>query len=102
MKKMISLAAATTLIIGGMATYAPSQTDAASGIYKNCTTFNKTYSKGVAKSSTTKNRVVNKKTNKVTYKPLSKGTKISAKIYKEAMKKNSDLDRDTDGIACEK
>ncbi|WMX58636.1 excalibur calcium-binding domain-containing protein [Peribacillus sp. R9-11] len=102
MNKIISLAAATSLIIGGIATFTPVQADAASGIYKNCTTFNKTYTKGVAKSSSTKNKVVNKKTKKVTYKELSKGTKISAKIYKNAIKENSDLDRDNDGIACEK
>ncbi|MGE7662998.1 excalibur calcium-binding domain-containing protein [Peribacillus sp. NPDC097197] len=102
LKKIISLVAATTLFTGGVATVTPSLADATSDIYKNCTAFNKTYSKGVAKSSSTKNKVVNKKTKKVTYKALSKGTKISATIYKNAIKKNSDLDRDTDGIACEK
>ncbi|MDM5309704.1 excalibur calcium-binding domain-containing protein [Peribacillus frigoritolerans] len=102
MKKLISIVAATTLITSGIGTLAPNQADATSGIYKNCTTFNKKYTKGVAKSANTKNKVINRTTKKVSYKPLSKGTKISSKIYKDAIKKNEDLDRDNDGIACEK
>ncbi|MEC2056100.1 excalibur calcium-binding domain-containing protein [Peribacillus psychrosaccharolyticus] len=102
MKKIISLTAAIFLITTGIGTSVPIQADAASGIYKNCTTFNKQYQKGVAKSANTKNKVISRKTNKVSYKALSKGTKISSQIYKKAMKNNNDLDRDKDGIACER
>lgn len=101
MKKIISLTAAIFLITAGIGTSVPIEADAASGIYKNCTTFNKQYQKGVAKSSKTKNKVISR-TNKVSYKALSKGTKISSQIYKKAMINNNDLDRDKDGIACER
>lgn len=102
MKKTLSLAAAIILIASGIGTSVPNQADAASGIYKNCAAFNKQYNKGVAKSSKTKNKVINQKTKKASYKALSKGTKISSTIYKKAIKNNKDLDRDKDGIACEK
>lgn len=103
MKKVLSVILSFSLVFtvaGGFSNV--SQVDAASKTYKNCKEFNKKYKKGVAKSSKTKNKVVDRKTKKTKYKALSKGTKISAKIYKKAMKNNSDLDRDNDGIACEK
>ncbi|MFF2853487.1 MULTISPECIES: excalibur calcium-binding domain-containing protein [unclassified Peribacillus] len=103
MKKLLSVVLSFGLVLGiSVGTGNGDEVEAASKTYKNCTEFNKKYSKGVAKSSKTKNKVVSKKTKKVTYKPLSKGTKISSTIYKEAMKNNDDLDRDNDGIACEK
>ncbi|MEK3796972.1 excalibur calcium-binding domain-containing protein [Peribacillus sp. FSL H8-0477] len=105
MKKIISLLAAFILITTGIVTTVttvPKQVDAASGVYKNCTAFNKQYKKGVAKSANTKNKVISRKTKKITYKAVSKGTKVSSKIYKNAMKYNDDLDRDKDGIACER
>ncbi|MFE6166997.1 excalibur calcium-binding domain-containing protein [Viridibacillus arvi] len=102
MKKIINFAIATTIIFSGTVTIAPSQTDAATGIYKNCTAFNKHYPKGVAKSANTKNKVVSRKSKQTTYKSMSSGTKISSEIYKKAIKNNYDLDRDNDGIACER
>ncbi|WP_260288659.1 excalibur calcium-binding domain-containing protein [Peribacillus aracenensis] len=103
MKKSLSVVLSFGLVLGiSVGTGNGDEVEAASKTYKNCTEFNKKYSKGVAKSAKTKNKVVSKKTKKVTYKPLSKGTKISSTIYKEAMKNNDDLDRDNDGIACEK
>ncbi|MFE4706845.1 excalibur calcium-binding domain-containing protein [Peribacillus simplex] len=105
MKKLLSVVLSFGLVLGiSVGTVNGDEVEAASKskTYKNCTEFNKKYSKGVAKSAKTKNKVVSKKTKKVTYKPLSKGTKISSSIYKEAMKNNEDLDRDNDGIACEK
>lgn len=103
MKKLLSVVLSFGLVLGiSVGTGNGDEVEAASRTYKNCTEFNKKYSKGVAKSAKTKNKVVSKKTKKVTYKPLSKGTKISSTIYKEAMKNNDDLDRDNDGIACEK
>ena len=62
--------------------------DAAPATFKNCTELNKTYPGGVAKDSKVKN--VGGKTK---YKPF-----VSAEIYKLHTK----MDRDKDGIACEK
>ncbi|VEF47439.1 excalibur domain-containing protein [Bacillus freudenreichii] len=56
--------------------------------YKNCTGLNKDYKGGVAKSSKTKN-----KGGKTKYKPY-----VSASLYKANIK----MDRDKDGIACER
>jgi len=89
------------LLIGGAVTFAPNKVDA-SNIYSSCTAFNHVYPKGVAKSANTKNKVINRKTGRVTYKPFSRGTKVSSTIYHKAMKNNPDLDRDKDGIACER
>ena len=61
-------------------------------LYKNCTALNKKYPHGVGKSGardkTSGKRVTN--------------FKKSTAIYKEAMSHNRGLDRDKDGIACEK
>lgn len=68
--------------------------DAASSTYKNCTNLNKKYSHGVGKSGA-RDKVSGSS------KPVT-NFKKSTKIYKAAMKKNKGLDRDKDGIACEK
>ena len=67
---------------------ANASTSTAAKKYANCTALNKAYPGGVAKSSKTKN-----KGGKTKKKP-----KVSAKIYAA----NSKMDRDKDGIACEK
>ncbi|MCM3744015.1 excalibur calcium-binding domain-containing protein [Sporosarcina luteola] len=56
--------------------------------FKNCTELNKTYPGGVAKDAKVRN--VGGKTK---YKPF-----VSAEIYKM----HTNMDRDKDGIACEK
>ncbi|WP_427847105.1 excalibur calcium-binding domain-containing protein [Bacillus pumilus] len=56
--------------------------------YKNCKALNKVYKGGVAKSKNTKN-----KGGKTKYKPY-----VSKALYQ----KNKRLDRDKDGIACER
>ena len=63
-------------------------------VYKNCTALNKKYRHGVGKSGA-KDKVRGKS------KPV-KNFKKSTKIYNEAMRHNRDLDRDKDGVACEK
>lgn len=68
--------------------------DAASYHYNNCTQLHKHYKHGVGKSSA-KDRVRGKTKPVTTF-------KRSTKIYKAAIKWNSDLDRDRDGVACEK
>lgn len=62
--------------------------DAAPVKFKNCTELNKTYPGGVAKDAKVRN--VGGKTK---YKPF-----VSAEIYKLHTK----MDRDKDGIACER
>ena len=62
--------------------------DAAVVKYKNCTELNKVYAGGVAKDAKVKN-----KGGKTKYKPH-----VSAEIYHAHTK----MDRDKDGIACER
>ena len=62
--------------------------DAKTVKYKNCKALNKVYKGGVAKSKNTKN-----KGGKTKYKPYA-----SKALYL----KNKHLDRDKDGIACER
>ena len=62
--------------------------DAAPAKFKNCTELNKTYPGGVAK-----NAKVTNLGGKTKYKPF-----VSAEIYKLHTK----MDRDKDGIACER
>ena len=64
------------------------------GIYKNCTAFNAKYKHGVGKKGA-KDRVKGKSKPVTTF-------KRSTAIYKKAMANNSGLDRDKDGVACEK
>lgn len=57
--------------------------------YKNCTALNKVYPHGVAKSARVKDHTSGK--------PVTT-FRVNAKVYAA----NSGLDRDKDGIACEK
>ncbi len=61
-------------------------------LYKNCTALNKKYKHGVGKSGAK---------DKTSGKPVTNFKKSTA-IYNEAMSYNRGLDRDKDGIACEK
>lgn len=102
MKKSTKVLISSLLLgtaIFGTTTVPTSEVNAASGIYSSCTAFNKSYSKGVRKSASTKNKIV-KKSGKVVYE-TSRAT-VSPKVYSAAMKANPQLDRDKDGIACEK
>ncbi|SDU79822.1 Excalibur calcium-binding domain-containing protein [Microlunatus sagamiharensis] len=94
---MISLKHAAALVASAAVLALPLATttvsaEAASGIYKNCTALNKKYPHGVGKSGAK---------DKTSSKPVT-NYKKSTKIYKTAMSKNKGLDRDKDGIACEK
>ena len=60
--------------------------------WKNCTTVNKTYPHGVGLA---------KAKDKTSSTPVTT-FKRSDSLYREAMKANKGLDRDKDGIACEK
>jgi hypothetical protein len=87
-----SLAAAvcTAFLVAAPLTVAPAY--ATGGIFDNCTNFNEKFPHGVGR----KNAV-----------DQTSGTPVttflhSNKKYATAMKKNDDLDRDGDKIACEK
>ncbi|WP_442853570.1 excalibur calcium-binding domain-containing protein [Bacillus sp. FJAT-27231] len=86
-KRIAALFVSSTLLLG-LSAVSPSSTDAAAASYKNCTELNKAYQGGVAKDAKVKN-----KGGKTKYKPY-----ISAALYHA----NSTLDRDKDGIACER
>lgn len=87
MKKLVMSFMVGAVLIGGTVN-APTQTDAATKAYKNCTELNKDYKGGVAKDSKVRN-----KGGKTKYSPT-----ISAELYKA----NASKDRDKDGIACER
>jgi Excalibur calcium-binding domain len=76
----------------GAANSAPTMPTIVPRLYKNCTNFNMRYPHGVGR------RLARDKTS---------GTPVttflrSTLIYRRAMRYNSGLDRDKDGIACEK
>jgi uncharacterized membrane protein len=83
-----AVAAATLALVA--ATAAPAS--AVPAKWKNCTTVNKTYKHGVGKK---------KAKDKTSGKAVTTFTR-SDKLYAEAMRANKGLDRDKDGIACEK
>ncbi|TQR14614.1 excalibur calcium-binding domain-containing protein [Psychrobacillus lasiicapitis] len=87
MKKILSIALATTLVLS-VSSASPTQADAAGKTFKNCTELNKTYKGGVAKAANIKN-----KGGKTKYTPF-----VSKEIYDANVKS----DRDKDGIACER
>lgn len=62
--------------------------------FQNCTAFNKSYPHGVGKKGA-KDHVTGKS------KPVTTFKKDTA-LYNKAMKYNKGLDRDKDGVACEK
>ena len=71
---------------------APAGIAAAPALYKNCTNLNKTYAHGLGKVGARDHTSGTPVTN----------FKRSTKLYKLAMSYNRGLDRDKDGIACEK
>jgi hypothetical protein len=87
---LLTAVALAVPISGALATTA----DAASYNYQNCTKLNKKFKHGVGKK---------KARDKVrgATKPVT-SFKKSTKIYKKVIKFNRDLDRDRDGVACEK
>ncbi len=78
------------------ATAAAVTTPAAVKKFKNCTALNKKYPGRVAKSSKVKNTKV------VKGKKVAAKSKYRPKVHKKLYAKNKGLDRDKDGIACER
>ncbi|MEU4236254.1 excalibur calcium-binding domain-containing protein [Actinoplanes sp. NPDC026619] len=84
----VVVAALTT--VGLFALSTPAQALPKAVAYKNCTALNKVYKHGVAKKGG-KDKV------KGSTKPVTTFT-----VYTATYKKNTTLDRDKDGVACEK
>lgn len=87
----MSLAALTLIALSPALLTSPAEA-AAPAPYKNCTQLNKTYPHGVGKPKAVDRTSGKRVTN----------FKRSAKLYSKAMSHNRRLDRDKDGIACEK
>ncbi|MFI6130475.1 excalibur calcium-binding domain-containing protein [Micromonospora sp. NPDC051141] len=81
---------ALTLAAGGGVLAVAGPAEAAAVKYKNCTELNKTYKHGVGKKGA-KDKV------RGTTKPVTNFT-VATTVYN----KNTHLDRDKDGVACEK
>ena len=78
------LAAATTLVLAPPASAAPN--------YRNCTELQKSYPHGIGRADAK---------DKTTGRPVT-NFRRDTPGYNKAMKANPGLDRDKDGIACEK
>ena len=92
----VALAVASVVAVpvaGGAsaATSGPTAATAMPPLYKNCTNLNKKYPHGVGRANA-KDKSPDPVTN----------FKRSTKIYNTAMSHNKRLDRDRDGVACEK
>jgi hypothetical protein len=91
-KRVTAFVAATALLVASPANAAIGSAIAAPPLYKNCTNLNKKYPHGLgrmgARDQTSGTPVTN--------------FKRSTKLYKLAMSYNRGLDRDKDGVACEK
>ncbi|HWS39135.1 MAG TPA: excalibur calcium-binding domain-containing protein [Actinoplanes sp.] len=79
---------AGSLVLGGVAVASPA--DAAPKKFKNCTALNKTYKHGVARKGA-KDKV------RGSTRPVT-NFKVSTALYNA----NKKMDRDKDGVACEK
>ena len=92
MKRATAIAAVTALLLAGATHAATGSADAIPSLYKNCTNLNKRYPHGLGKLGARDHTSGTPVTN----------FKRSTKLYKLAMSYNRGLDRDKDGIACEK
>jgi hypothetical protein len=105
-KAIVAIAASTSVITGSLAVSAiPAQAESVSASvivlpaaakykFANCTALHKVYPHGVGKSNARDK--VRGKTKPVT------SFKRSTSLYKKIVGYRSDLDRDKDGVACEK
>ncbi len=88
----ILLGVATTLVLAGPASPAVQATGRIPALFKNCTNLNKRYPHGVGRAN------ARDKTAGVPVTTFFHSTSL----YKRAISYNRGLDRDKDGIACEK
>lgn len=96
MKQSLALlATAAVALLAGAANAAidrSASADAMPALYKNCTNLNKKYPHGLGRA---------RARDKTTGTPVTT-FKRSTRLYNVAMSHNKRLDRDKDGIACEK
>ena len=83
---------AITLVLAAPATPAVQATARIPALYKNCTNLNKRYPHGVGKLHAR---------DKTSGQPVT-NFRRSTTLYNRAMSFNKGLDRDKDGVACEK
>jgi hypothetical protein len=88
----LGVAAAASAALLALSTAPAIASSSASGIYKNCTAFHTKYKHGVGRKTAHDH---------TSGKPVTDFLH-STTIYNRAMSHNRDLDRDKDGIACEK
>ena len=99
-RRSVALAATIALSLSPLALASPSGAATKPVSYKNCTALNKVYKHGVAKKGA-KDKVKGKT------KPVTNFT-VSTIVYqhndgkKKKYQGERDLDRDNDGVACEK
>lgn len=96
MTRTLSMAAASVVLAATAVVGGATAAQAAPTVYKNCDAVHRVYSGEIAKKSVTKNKVTS--AGKVTYRALKGTVKKDDKLYAA----NKKLDRDADGIACEK
>ena len=94
--RSLGVAAATAVLAASIVAGGTATAQAAPTVYKNCTAVQKVYSGGIAKKSVTRNKVTS--AGKTSYRALKGSVKKDDKLYNA----NKKLDRDADGIACEK
>ncbi|MFJ8262320.1 excalibur calcium-binding domain-containing protein [Rummeliibacillus sp. NPDC094406] len=99
LKLCVATALAATTFLGTTFVDSHDANARGTGIYSSCKAFNHVYPHGVKKTAKTKN-AVHQRHGGIIYRNSS--AKVSASIYKKAIQKNYDLDRDNDNIACEK
>jgi hypothetical protein len=92
MKSAAALSAVVGLLLASPAVGAIERLGAIPPLYKNCTQLNKRYPHGLGRAGAR---------DRTSGTPVTTFTR-STKLYKVAMSFNSGLDRDKDGIACEK
>jgi len=81
-----------TLVLAGLLVSSSAAVAAAPAPYTNCTSYHQKYPHGVGRADAR---------DKTTGSPVTTFRHDTAE-YRRAMSRNSDLDRDKDGIACEK
>ena len=90
--RILSAVGATVLAASVLAMTPDPASAGATGVHKNCTNFNNTYPHGVGRKGAVDKTSGDRVTNFFR----------STKRYNRAMDNNKGLDRDKDGIACEK
>jgi hypothetical protein len=90
MRRLVALVLTAVLLVP--AGVAIADINAAPKLYKNCTNLNKKYPHGLGRAGARDH---------TTGTPVT-SFKRSTKLYKLAMSYNRGLDRDKDGVACEK